>query len=181
MKKIKYLFWFFLVLFFLQMNSCDQINSIELNVPVTKEINATGSNTSITESESFCLDETSDTYKSYQDKIKSLSFLEASYRTINVSDPSLQGDINVTLMDINGNVLFDLTIPGVNLTKYMKPNSPYVIHLTQNQVQAINLYLSNLNNQCFKAVLTVNNISGGSAPYSVKGAVDILLKADTEL
>ena len=163
------------------MNSCDEINSIELNVPVTKEITATGSNTSITESDSFCLDETSDTYKSYQDKIKSLTFLEASYRTIAISDASLKGDINVTVSDINGNVLFSLSIPSVNLANYMKPNSPFTIQLTQNQVQAINLYLSNLNNQCFKAVLTINNISGGSAPYSVTGAVDILLKANTEV
>jgi hypothetical protein len=181
MKKIKFIVPFFLVLFFLQMNSCDEINSIKLNVPVTKYITATGSSTTITQSDSFCLDETSDTYKSYQDKIKSLTFLEASYRTISVSDPSLQGDINVTLMDIYGKVLFSITIPGVNVANYMKPKSPYVIKLTQNQVQAINLYLSNLNNQCFKAVLTVANISGGSAPYSVKGAVDILLTADTEI
>ncbi len=181
MKKFKYLVPFFITLFFLQMSSCDEINSIELNVPVTKEITATGSNSSITQPESFCLDKASDTYQSYRDKINSLSFIQAAYRTISVSDPSLKGDINLTVMDINGNSLFSLSLPGVSLAAYMKPNSPFILQLNQNQIQAINSYLSNLNNQCFKAVLTIDNVSGGATPYSVTGAVDILLKADTKV
>ncbi len=181
MKKFKYLLPFFITLFFLQMSSCDEINSIEVNVPVTKEISASGSNSSITKSESFCLIEASDTYKEYQDKIKKLTFAQAAYRTVSVSDPSLKGDINLTVMDGNGTPLFSLTLPNVSLAAYMKPNSPFVIQLNQNQIQAIDLYLSNFTNQCFKAILTVSNISGGTAPYSMTGAVDILLKADTEV
>jgi hypothetical protein len=182
MKKYKYLLPIFITLFFLQMSSCDEINSIEVNIPVTKEISASGSNSKITEEPvSFCLDEASDTYTEYKDKIKKLTFAQAAYRTVSVSDPSLKGDINLTVMDANGTTLFSLTIPNVILAAYMKPNSPFVIQLNQNQIQAIDLYLSNFTNQCFKAVLTVNNISGGTAPYSMTGAVDILLKADTEI
>ncbi len=173
-----------LVLLFLMLtwNGCDKFNSLPLNIPFTIPVHVEGSAATLSDSESYCLSTDSQTYNDYRDKINSLHFVEAAYRTTNVIPADLSGNVNVSLQDGDGNVLFSYDIPGAAPADYMSPNSPYILQLDQGQIDFINTYLNSLLSQgaCFTATITVSNISG-QAPYTIDGAVDMVIEADTEL
>jgi hypothetical protein len=173
-----------LVLLFLMLtwNGCDKFNSLPLNIPFSLPFQIEGSAATLTDNVSYCLSTDSQTYNEYRDKINSLHFIEAAYRTTSVLPADLSGDINVTLQDGDGNVLFSYDIPNATPADYMSPNSPYILQLDQGQIDFINTYLNSLLNQgaCFTATITVSNISG-QAPYTIDGAVDMVIEADTEL
>ncbi len=173
----------FLLFLMLTWNGCDAFNSLPLNIPFTLNVNVTGSDNSLSNSASYCLSTDSDTYTEYRDKINSLHFVEAAYRTKNVFPQGLSGNITVALQDGNGNNLFSYTIPGAAPADYMAPNSPYILQLSQSQIDFINTYLNSLlsTGACFTAVITVDNITGGNPPYSVNGAIDMVIEADTDL
>jgi hypothetical protein len=178
MKSIyKFLFIAFVITFAAIHFSCDSFDSFPLNIPVSVNVSVSGSGTSISASQTFCLSDISQTFSDYQDKIKTVTFLKAQYRTTSVSSSSLQGTIVITLRDTDGNVLVSISIPGVKPSDFI--NNPYELQLSQNEIQAINTYLNNLGSECFEATLGVDNISGGSAPYQVVGTVDFVFEADT--
>jgi len=173
----------FLLLLTLTWNGCDEFNSLPLNIPFSINVHLQGSGSSLSDSsEPYCLNTDSDTYNEYRDKIKSLHFIEAAYRTKSVVPADLSGDITVTLRDDSGNELFRYVIPNATPADYMKPNSPYILQLTQDQIDFINQYLDNFLNSgaCFSTTVTVDNITG-NPPYSIEGAVDMVIEADTEL
>jgi len=174
----------FLLFLMLTWNGCDSFNSLPLNIPFTLNVHVTGSDNTISNSSPlYCLNTDSQTYTEYRDKINSLHFVEAAYRTKNVFPQELSGNITVALQDGDGNSLFSYTIQGANPADYMAPNSPYILQLTQQQIDFINTHLNSLLNSgaCFTAVITVDNISGGNPPYSVDGAIDMVIEADTDL
>ncbi len=172
------------VLLFLMLawNGCDDFNSLPLNIPFTLPVHVEGSASTLTDSTSYCLSTDSPTYNDYRDKINSLHFVEAAYRTTSVSPENLSGNINVTLKDGNDNVLFSHDIPGAAPADHMSPKSPYIFQLDQSQIDFINTYLNSLLNEgaCFTATITVINITG-QAPYTIDGAVDMVIEADTQL
>ena len=53
--------------------------------------------------------------------------------------------------------------------------------LNQNQIQLMNTYFGSLQNTCFNATIEVKNITGGTPTYEVKGIIDMVFEADTEL
>ncbi len=173
---------FVLLFLMLTWNGCDEFNSLPLNIPFSLPVHVEGSASTLSDSTSYCLSTDSQTYNEYRDKINSLHFVEAAYRTTNVMPADLSGNINVTLKDGDNNVLFSYDIPGVTPADYMSPHSPYILQLDQSQIDFINTYLNSLLNQgaCFTATITVSNISG-QAPYTIDGAVDMVIEADTEL
>ena len=172
----------FLLFLMLTWNGCDQFNTLPLNIPFTMKVAVEGSEQTLSNSTNFCLSTDSQTYDDYKDKIKSLHFIEAAFRTLSVSPSDITGNITVSLQDGNGTTLFSYAIPGVNPSDYMKPNSPYILQLTQAQIDFINTYLSNVLNSgaCFTATITVDNLTG-NPPYSIKGAIDMVIEAETEL
>jgi hypothetical protein len=184
MKKFFIQFGTSAILLFLMVawNGCDSFNSLPLNIPFTIDVSVQGSAATLSDSQSYCLSTDSETYNEYRDKIQSLHFVEAAYRTTGVVPTNLTGNITVTLQDDNGNVLFSYDIPGATPADYMTPNSPYILQLNQSQIDFINTYLNNLLSQgaCFTATVTVSNITG-QPPYTVEGAIDMVIEADTEL
>jgi hypothetical protein len=170
-----------LLLLMLTWNGCDEFNSLPLNIPFTLKVHMEGVNTELSDSTSYCLSTDSDTYNEYKAKIKSLHFVEAAYRTLSVTPADLSGDIAVTLNDGNNNELFHSVIQGVTPADYMKPNSPYILPLTQEQIDLLNEYLNSLLNEgaCFTGKVTVNNISG-NPPFNIDAAIDMVIEADME-
>jgi hypothetical protein len=174
---------FFLIFLMSTWNGCDAFNSLPLNIPFTINVEMQQSNgNSLTDTEQGCLSGQSDTYSKYNDKINSLKFVEAAFRTISVSPANLSGNVNVMLLNNSGNTLFNYTIQNVVLADYMKPNSPFILKLTQSQIDFINSYLDEVlhGSACFTATVTVDNLNG-QPPYTMKGAIDMVIEADTHL
>ncbi len=71
------------VLLFLMLtwNGCDDFNSLPLNIPFTIDVSVSGSSATLSDSQSYCLSTDSETYDEYRDKIQSLHFIEAAFRT----------------------------------------------------------------------------------------------------
>jgi len=172
-------FLLFLMLFW---NGCDDFNSLPLNIPFTLNVTVDGSSNTLSDtSDPFCITTDSQTYSEYQDKIQSLHFVEAAYRTISVTPVDLKGDITVALYDGDGNVVFSHVIPSATPADYMKPNTPFILQLNQEQIDFINANLDQLlqTGACFSASFTVENITG-QTPYHIDGAIDMVIEADTQ-
>ncbi len=161
---------------------CDSFNSLPLNIPFTINVEMQSNGNSLTDTEQGCLSAQSDTYSKYNDKINSLKFVEAAFRTISISPDTLSGDVKVMLLNNNADTLFSYTIQNVVLADYMKPNSPFILKLTQGQIDFVNGYLDNVlhGSACFTATVTVSNLNG-QPPYTMKGAIDMVIEADTHL
>ena len=174
MKSIKYLFPFLISLFFLQFTGCNELNSIPLNIPITITFNnQTGSNINF-DSGLYCLSDSSQTYKEYQDKINSLTFVQAAFRTISNSNPDFQGNISATVKNQNGVVLASFQMNNIKPGDYVE--NPLILHLDQTEISAINAALAN--STCLEAIVKITS-SGGST--TISGAVDMVFQADTEL
>jgi hypothetical protein len=174
MKIIKYLLPFLISLLFFQLNGCDELNSIPLNIPFTVTfINKTGSDINF-DSGVQCLDSESDTYKQYQDKIQSLTFLQAAYRTVSNSNPGIAGNISATIYNGSGQVLAAYQINNVKPEDYK--TTPLILQFTQTQIQAINSALSG--SSCLRAVVAITSLNGTT---TISGAVDLVFQADTKI
>jgi hypothetical protein len=158
--------------------SCDKFDTLPLNVPMSVEIISQGSNLTIGESETFCLNN-DETFQKNREKLKQVTFVEAAWRTKSVS-ANLQGTIELTLQDQNGNLLFNKTLPGADPAAYMSPNKPYILTLSANEIGLINSYLDQIFSQgngsfCFEATATIT-VTSGSTPYLVDGYVDVVFE-----
>lgn len=159
-------------------SGCDDFNSLPLNIPITVNFSMDGG--ALSSTRNFCLDEYA-SYTDFQDNIENIQLLRVIYRTFTVTPTDLKGDIRivVTQDDGTGTVLVNQVISGVIPADYISPNQPLEFILTQEELQAFNAYLSQLNNLCFSATISVENISAGDPPYQLSGAVDILFEAET--
>lgn len=171
------------VLFFSLTNGCDSFESFPINIPFTVTFTASGNTATISGQGAGCMDTNSETYKDYKDKIKTLTFVEAAYRTlsINANNQNIAGDINVTVRIPGGSTLFSYTINNVKPGDYL--STALVLQLTEPELNAIRSYLQlfETTTMCFEATYTLSNLTGGTAPYQVMGAVDFVLEAETEL
>jgi len=165
----------------LSVNGCilDAIKSITQNIPITTDFNLSGSATSLTKTETFDLNESS-TYNTYSDKINTIEFVTAQYRTKSLNQPSMSGTITITVKQSNGTVLFSKVIPGFRPASYT--SAPYELTLSQSEIQLVNAYLSILSNRVFTATINFDNITGGTGTYDLNATVDIVFKltADTD-
>lgn len=165
-----------LLLFF--SSGCDEFNSLPLNIPITVNFSLDGG--ALSSTRDFCLDDYS-SYTDFQENIENIQLLRVIYRTFTVTPTNLKGDIRivVTQDDGTGTVLVNQVISGVTPADYISPNQPLEFILTQEELQAFNAYLSQLQNLCFTATISVENITAGDPPYQLTGAVDILFEAET--
>ncbi|MCB9259567.1 MAG: hypothetical protein H6612_09455 [Ignavibacteriales bacterium] len=174
--------FFLLTLFasFSFFNGCDELTNLPINVPMVFPISTSGTNTTLTESASACLSQFDD-WQQYQEDIQSATFVSAAYWTESASS-GLTGNVNVTVSDNLGNVLFSVSIP--NYAASSNIDQPYTLELTENEIIAFNDYLSQVGDsgdRCFNASLTISNITGNSTPYSLTGRVEVVVEADVEL
>jgi hypothetical protein len=164
----------FAVTLSLTATSCDKFDSFPLNIPFSFEFNVTGSNGTY-DSGTYCFDVESQTYRDYQNKIKKITFLEASYRTKSVSSASLEVTLKVQVINTNTQtILINYTLPNFKPGNYI--SSPLVLSFDGAQVQALNEYL--VSNKCLRAIIDHIGING---TQSVSGSVDLVLEAETEL
>lgn len=157
-------------------NGCDNFNSLPLNIPITVNFSLDGG--ALSSTRDFCLDDYS-SYTDYQNNIENIQLLRVIYRTFTVTPTDLKGDIRIVVKKEDGTVLVNQVISNVTPANYISPNQPLEFILTQEELQAFNTYLSQLNNLCFSATISVENITAGDPPFQLSGAVDILFEAET--
>jgi hypothetical protein len=180
MKKLNLIF-LFIFTGLITFTSCDELSQLTLNVPLPIEFSAVGSNTTVTESEFFCLS----SYKEWRDNqedIESAKYLAASYWTLEGSSPNLEGDVSFTLSS-GGSEIFTYPLGRIKADDYI--DSAYVFDLNENQINALNdilTFLTDMNNDiCFTGVLNVENITGqtnASGNYVLNGKVEIVLETE---
>jgi len=154
-------------------NSCDKFDTFPLNIPFTIYFTAVGSNQY--DSGNYCLEDSSETFKDYKEEIEKLTYVEAAYRTISITDTSIQVNLNIKVMNVTTNTeIINYSVDNFKPANY--GSNPFVLGFDQNEIQNLNSYL--VNNQCFRLIVTHN---GMSSNQTVEGAVDIVLEAETKL
>ena len=156
-------------------NGCilDALDTITQNIPISQEFNIISSQSSYTQSETIDLSSSS-TYQRFEDKIQSIQFVRAEYRTAGVVPGDLKGNITVSLKDNNGNTLFSVPLGQISPADYQ--NTPYELTLTSSQISLVNAYLSTLSNKIFQATISITNIRSSSVPYNLNGVIDIVFE-----
>lgn len=166
------------------LSGCDIINKLPINVPITFNFQLAGSG--LSDTRIICLSE-SETYLDYKGDVKKLSLLRIIYRTdaedSSVVPEQIQGFFQVVVKrGDNGEELINTQVPNLKPIDYKKPNLPYELSLTAEEIASVNQFLNlNLTNTpCFEATVTLLNITGGSPPYYLNGHVDVLIEAEVE-
>ena len=194
MKKIyKYLFPCLLVFIIFLNSGCDILTNFSLNLPLKQGITVTGSNTTIDNSNTVYLSDF-DAYSTNLDKIESITYKAALYRTLPRGEnpfpppdsldltPGLVGErINVTVTDGNDNLIFSRDLPTAAADDYL--TTPYDIDLEPGEIALIEGYLeyykdpARASDLSFTARITISNISAGAGPpYTLTGEIELLLE-----
>jgi hypothetical protein len=162
-------------------NGCDELSNLAVNVPLIVHFSTSGTNTQLTESESFCLSDYQD-WRDNQEDVNSATYVSAAYWT-EFASAGLQGDVTLTLADQFGNQLFSYTINDYAAAANI--DTAYTLDLNETQINAINTYLSIIGDQqndlCFQSSITISNITGTTTPYRLNGRVEVVVEADVNL
>ncbi|MGE5811795.1 MAG: hypothetical protein ACM339_09850 [Ignavibacteria bacterium] len=155
--------------------SCDEFNTFPINIPITFEFTVTGSDSDY-DSGIYCLSE-SEAYQEYRENAESITYLKAQYRTISISDNSVEGTINIRVLNSSGTAIIDFTETNFAPADYI--SSAFTITLEQNEIQAFNTYLNSLpdDQKCFRVVIAVTGING---TQTLNGAVDVVFEVETK-
>lgn len=164
--------------------SCDKFDTFPLNIPFSIEVVTQGNNSSVSDSTTYCLSQ-STTYQDYVKDIEKLTFVEAAWR-IDVVQSISSGDIEITVSINGGGTLFQKTLTNVNPSAYQSPNGPFVLILTDTEIQALNTYLNSYlknPNQCIKAKVkaTVKSPLPVTQKVYLQGTIDMVIEAETKL
>ncbi len=154
MKKIYYLIF---TLNFLIFNGCDPFEDYFINLKMDQQFQLIGIGPNIEQQVNFCLTDYDD-YNDNVDKIEQIKYLDAAYFTIDASQ-NLSGDnLILKLYQSDGStLLFEYRLPSFVAADYT--NKPLHIQLSQTEKDNLNRYLSeHKQNNCFKAVLSVENV-----------------------
>jgi hypothetical protein len=167
-------------LFFL--NSCDELSQLTLNIPLPIEFYTSGTNTSLSETEYFCLSSYEE-WRDNQDDVESAKFLTASYWTLDAT-PNLRGDLSFSLYNDFGGLLFTVSMGNVRAADYI--NTPYELQLNESQIQVLDNYLMDLaaQDKCFQSVLSISNITGDTniqGQFELSGKVEIVLETEVNV
>lgn len=163
----------------LSLNGCitDAFDTLTQNFPITQEFSINGGIlTTYNQTETIDLS-SSTTFKRYQDKLQSIKFARAEFRSKNVAPANLSAVVSFTLTDANNNLLFSVSLGKINLADY--ETTPYELTLTSQQIALVNSYLSNRGNQKFLATLSISNVS--PVPYTLDGIIDVAFEMKTKL
>jgi len=195
-KTYKYLF-LILITFTLFLNQrCDILENFFLNLPLKQGITATGTNTTISSSETVYLSDY-DGYADNIDEIENVTYLAALYRTLPRGEnpnpppdsldltPGLVGeDILVTVTDGDGNIVFTRSLPSAVAEDYLE--TPYEVELSGNEITLMNQYLADFKDPVkrdllsFTGTITMNGVPAPPAGQVnvLPGMVEILLEIE---
>jgi hypothetical protein len=173
----KYIILVFVALSTVLYNGCE-FDTLPINVPISIPVGLSGSQNSVENSKSFCLDEY-ESYSQYLEDMESITYIESAFRVDSLSSVNLTGNLKLELKTQSGQILFSKELNNIRPADYR--TAPYVLPLTGDQINLINQYISNMSNKCFTASVSLTNISGGTPPYYVGGIIDMVFEAETEL
>jgi hypothetical protein len=161
--------------------SCDQFENVFLNLPINKEITATGNGPDIFERETICFTDY-DSFNDNIDDVEEIKYVTSAFFTITAT-PGLQGTgIIATLYEGDGiTPLFSFTMPSAVADDYT--NKPLKLELNPQQINLLNNYLADYKtNNCFVAELRVANVTGTSGPpYSITGLFEMVVELKLKL
>ena len=181
MKKIITIFILSISLFL--SSGCDIIDSLEsydANISGSVPVNPSGDDALIFEQEFFCLSH-NETYQDYADKVESIEFVAAAYRTDESYTGDVRGNITVTLTPSVG-LPITRTIPNADPADYI--DTPYEFVLTEAELAGLNETLQTQLEAGFDICLNASvsiAITSGTPPYSVDGIVDYNFIAEVNL
>jgi hypothetical protein len=170
----KYLMPVMLVFSVVFFNGCD-LDSLPLNVPITRDFNLSGNADAVFDSETFSLDDYEDFVG---DDINTVTYVRSAVRVLTVSDPDLTGNIVINLRNGSG-FNFTATLNNVRPADYI--SDPYILNLTGEQVQDLNDYINSSVERIFTVSFEVTNISAATPPHTITGVFEAIFEVDTEL
>lgn len=177
----KYFFVVMITLVGFIYTGCDQFENVFLNLPINKEITATGNGPDIFERETICFTDY-DSFNDNIDDVEAIKYVTSAFFTITAT-PGLQGTgIIATLYRGDGiTPLFTFTMPSAVADDYK--NKPLKLVLNQQQIDLLNNYLADYKtNNCFVAELRVANVTGVSGPpYSITGQFEMVVELKLKL
>ena len=176
MKKHKIFISVFVIVSLFTVKGCilDAFDTLIQNVPVSKEFTLQGSSSSIFETSNFCLNESS-TIEDYRGKIENIELVTATYSTVSISPANTKGDLTISLAKSDGTVLYTTTLTNISPATYI--NNPLILQFSSTQLQLLNTYLGTLKEgTCFRATLSVSNITPAGSSITLVGKVDVVFK-----
>jgi hypothetical protein len=155
------------------INGCDPFDDLYVNLAMDIEFSTAGAGQNIFISSDLCLSDFDD-YEDNVDQLEEIRYVSSAYFTIDATSGLRAQTLTITLYQEDGNTkLFDYTIPNFVAATYK--NNPLEITLTQQQIDDINSYLTNpQEDKCFVATLEASNVQSDSTPYQLSSKVDIL-------
>lgn len=153
----------------------DAFDYMYINIWMPATFNVSGTASSASVSKSVWLDTTS-VYREYIDKVESIQFVTAAFRTIDIGTGAT-GNLTLTIAKIDGTTLFVKTLTGVNISNFAA--TPASLSLTDAELTAINNYLSTSTNRRFTATLAASGIS--PTPFSFRGSMDVAFRMKVKL
>jgi len=186
MKKIYNCFFLILITFtFFFSSGCDVLEKFFLNLPIKEGITATGTSTTIAESDTVYLRDY-DAYSDNIDKIISIKYLDALYRTLprgenpspppdslNLTPGLVGNNIQVTVTDGDGNLLFTRSLPSVAAEDYL--TEPYMISLEGSEITLMNNYLEKIKDETERDNISfIGTITMSGIPAPPPGSVNVL-------
>lgn len=176
---------FVLITFSFISSSCDSINTLPLNVPISFEFELAGAG--LSDSRVFCMNE-NDSYVEYQGDIKQLSLLRIIYRTDesdnSVIPETLQGSFEMVIKRTDTNeILLNKLVNNFKPADYKKPNKPYELELNAAEKAIVNDYMNSKkeSNPCFEGTVSLLDYTGGGLVNYLNGHVDVLIEVEVEL
>lgn len=151
----KYLLLFVIILVII--SGCEPFEDYFINLKMDQQFQLYGIGPNIEQQITFCLSDYDD-YNDNVDKIEQIKYLDAAYLTLDASE-NLSGDnLILKLYKSDGTtLLFEYRLPLFVASDYR--NKPLHIQLSQSEKDNLNRYLENHKvNNCFKAVLSVENV-----------------------
>ena len=157
----------------LLIKGCDPFDDVYLTLAMDAEFSTVGAGSDIFIQSNMCLSDFDD-YEDNKDNLEEIRYITAAYMTIN-STQGLQGNnITLTLYEGDGTtMLFRYIVPTFVASNYI--NNPLKINLTQQEIDDLNLYLVNpQEDKCFVATLQVSNVTASATPYSMQSKLEFL-------
>jgi hypothetical protein len=181
----KYIFLVLITITAFLSQSCEILENFFLNLPMKQGITATGTNTTISSSETVYLSDY-DAYADNIDEIESVTYLAALYRTLprgeNQSPPpdsldltsGLSGtNIQVTVTDGDGNLVFTRSLPSAEAEDYI--DTPYMVELNGDEITLLNQYLADFKDPDKRDLLSfTGTITMDGVPPPAAGEINVL-------
>lgn len=158
----------------LSLNGCDPFESRYITLSIDTELNTVGIGPNISITNDLCLSDEDD-YNDNKDDIEEIKYVTAAYTTISASNGLSGSNLTLRVLQSDGvTLLFDYVIPTFVAANYI--NNPLKIELTQQEINNVNEYLRNhQQNNCFRAELTVNNAGDNDGPpFFINGKIQFL-------